>query len=656
MDNSPSKPRKTERACKPCRDLKVRCLPCPEGGNICQKCQRSGACCIFEELKQRKKRKAPDDRTTVEALEAKLSDLARQLEASNAQLQSIQGSSSENLSPDNPSLSSYAAPFASSSASTHLADSGSVDQDDFIEQLLGCGILTTDTANAYLVNYRQMCEYSPFVVIPEGATTESLREGQPFLLHAVLAAASHEDPGLQITLERSLRERLLKAVMIEGEKTIDLLQAFLVYLTWEHFFHVPKKRHFNQMIHVAISMCIDMGLDLGPCEANARKTGLQLDHHQFAGGCAEDIFFSRAARRVYLGCYYLASAAAWVWRKPNNFQYTEYVMECAQSLSEDPEYETDALILPLLQTQRLGDEFHNLLLCSNFDYSSPSSSEEVSRHLTTFRAKMDEILPSGHADCLPISLSTHLAAQHACEMGLLTKGVVNKERVGGEKAASTSSQTDVTMVCLDSARRYVETFLSFPLSEYPKLAGPQWWGLVGSIYILYVLSVGTPQLPLWDVCVARDKTRLEIYLDLLCYRMQSITGSTTETPAGRDLFSLMAPIFANVKASYERLKKLPQTASSVDQEPVHGTAFEAEAKPCNKRIRPGRCPALPYWSSMQSYTDPPVEAPNDLFTAFESTGPNMGFCQDGSSWLEDTLNVNMDVGSNMGNWNLDSMI
>jgi hypothetical protein len=117
----------------------------------------------------------------------------------------------------------------------------------------------------------------------------------------------------------------------------------------------------------------------------------------------------------------------------------------------------------------------------------------------------------------------------------------------------------------------------------------------------------------------------------------------------------MAPIFANVKASYERLKKLPQTASSVDQEPVHGTAFEAEAKPCNKRIRPGRCPALPFWSSMQSYTEPPVEALNGLFTC-EPAGTNMDFCQDDSSWLEDTLNVNMDVGSDMGNWNFDSMI
>lgn len=653
MDNSPSKPRKTERACKPCRDLKVRCLPCSEGGNICQKCQRSGACCIFEELKQRKKRKAPDDRTTVEALEEKLSDLAKQLEISNAQLQSIQGSS-ENQSPESQNLSSHTAPFASSFSGTQLADSCSFDQDDnVIEQLLRCGILTADTANAYLLKYRQMCEYSPFIVIPEGATIESLKQDQPFLLHAMLAVASRDSLDLQSTLERSLRERLLKTVMIEGEKSIDLLQAFLIYLTWEHFFHVPKKRLFNQLLQVAISMCVDMGLDSGPCEASARKARSQLDHHCLAGGKPDDIFFSKAARRVYIGCYYLSSASALVWRQPNNIHYTEYMMQCAQSLSKDPEYETDALILPLLRVLRLGGELHDLLLSTNLDYSSPSSSEQVLTYLRTFRANMDEALPNGLSDCLPINLANHFATFHACDMGLLSKSMVNKERQGDDSAASTSSQLDVLKASLDSAKCYVESFLSFPVSEYPKLAVPQWWGLIGSVYILYVLSIGTPQFPLWDVCVARDKIRLEIYLDLLCYRMQSITGSTTETSAGRDLFSLMAPIFANVKSSYERLKKLPQTTSSVDEAPVHGTAFEAKT-PCNKRVKPGRCPALPFWSGTQNVTNPPVEALNDPFEGFASTDPNMDCFQDDSSWLEDLPNVNVNLGSNLNDWNINT--
>jgi hypothetical protein len=351
MDNSLRKPKKTERACKPCRDLKVRCLPCTEGRHVCQKCQRSGASCIFEELKQRKKRKASNGRITVEALEAKLSELAKQLQTSNTQRQveldlgmapfpSLHGLSSDDLS-------GHAAPF-SLSPSGSILPADSVPNEHIIEQILGGGILTTSTAISYLLKYRQMCAYSPFVVIPEGATIESLRQDQPFLLHAILAVASRENQGLQSMLERSLRERLLKTVMIEGEKSVDLLQAFIVYLAWEHFFYVPRKRHFNQMLSVAISMCVDMGLNLGPSEASTRKVGLDLEHHYSAGGARDDIFFSKTARRVYIGCYYLSSTSAWVWLKPSNIHFTDYMMQCAQSLSIAPEYETDALILPLL--------------------------------------------------------------------------------------------------------------------------------------------------------------------------------------------------------------------------------------------------------------------------------------------------------------------
>jgi hypothetical protein len=137
--------------------------------------------------------------------------------------------------------------------------------------------------------------------------------------------------------------------------------------------------------------------------------------------------------------------------------------------------------------------------------------------------------------------------------------------------------------------------------------------------------------------------------------MQSITGSSAEVPAGRDLFSLMGPIFANVKNTYERLKKLPQIASSIDREPVHGTAlFEDQAEvPSNglpKTTLRSRCPAFPFWSNTQNFANPPVEAHSDSLAPFESTVTVDSF-QDEGSWLGDMPNVNL--GSNMSDWNFD---
>lgn len=665
MDNSRRKLRNTERACKPCRDLKVRCLPGAERGDVCQKCQRSGACCIYEEPKQRKKRKATEDRITVEILEAKVSELAKQIETSNSQRQVELNSGTHDFlslyGPPSEHLSNAATPFASGPAGgTQPADSGSFNQDEHImEHLFRSGILSTSTADLYLLKYRQMCTYSPFVIIPEGATVTSLRQDQPFLLHALLAVTSRDNQPLQVMLERSLRKRLLETVMIEGEKSIELLQTFLVYLAWEHFFYVPKKRHFDQMLQVAISMCVDMGLDHGPSKASARKIGFKLDHHYSAGGARDDLFFSKPARRAYIGCYYLSATSAWVWRKPTNIHCTDYMMECAQSLSKDPEYETDALILPLLQIHRLGDGFHDKFLSSNLDYSGLSSSDRVQTHLITFQTKMNDVLSNGLLDCLPISLAAHSATSYAHEMDHLTPCLSNNDRPNDPKdcASTSSSQLDVLMVCLNSARTFVESFLSAPLAEYPKLSASQWWDLICNIIVLYTLSIGIPQLPHWNVSVARDKVTLEIYLDLLCYHMQSITGSTAN---GRDLFSLMGQIFTNVKNTYKRLKKLPQTSSSIDKEPVHATTlFEEQAKvPLNKPLKiiyQNRCPAFPFRSSTQNFANPLVEAHSDVHTPFEFTSTNtlsdMDSFQDESSWLGDIPDLNL--GSNLSSWNFD---
>jgi hypothetical protein len=270
---------------------------------------------------------------------------------------------------------------------------------------------------------------------------------------------------------------------------------------------------------------------------------------------------------------------------------------------------------------------------------------------------MNEALSNESLECLPVSLAAHFATSHAHDMGLLSKSLSNKHRSSGleDRASTSASQLDVLMVCLDSAKAFVESFLSFPLSEYPKLSGVQWSGLICNIFVLYMLLIGIPELPQWNVGIARDKVRLEIYLDLLCYRMQSITDSSAEAPAGRDLFSLMGPIFANVKITYERLKKLPQRSSSIDREPVHGTTLfgdqaEVASNKLPKNSSRSRCPAFPFWSNTENYTNPPIEAHSDLLAPFESTEAMDSF-EDVSSWLEDMPNVNL--GYNMSDWNFD---
>ncbi|KAI1616289.1 hypothetical protein EDD37DRAFT_84686 [Exophiala viscosa] len=604
--------KKVERACKPCRDLKVRCLPCVERDDICQKCKRSGARCVLEDPKPRKKRKTNNDRGSVLALQAKVAELKAQLEERKASSQGDTATGPSNVplvgtantaticSDDSrsqdamPDWSQYPS-NAQDSCDGHCPSSKSV-----VGELLRSGQLMQTAAASYLSGYRHMCTYFPFVILADDASIEQLMHSQPFSLHAILVVSSGDNEDLQTTLEKSFREELLRAVMFDGKNNIDLLQALVVYLAWYHFFYIPMKQQFYQILQIAIGMCIDMKLDRPPERATARKMGLEESHEDdnLLGDTSSEQYYSKAARRAYIGCYCISTAASWVWCKPNNFPYNDYLVQCARSLSDDPENATDAMILPLLQTQVLGNEYHKAYLHANF--AQPSALSEST--MAAFQAKMEDNQSTTPSECWPVDLARLYAASYGHEMDLLNPCVdrAHSPTRSDETMPLTSSRRDCLTYCLHSAAKLYETFLSLPYEEYAKLSVLQWWAIVCDTAYLYRLCLGIPQLPEWDVADAREVAKLEIYLDLLCYRLVSATGSTLEKPTGRDLYSLLCPIFTNVKRSYERLKELPKTMSASDKRPVHADAFsagQAKAVPKPKlATHPSHCPAFRYTS------------------------------------------------------------
>jgi hypothetical protein len=63
-------------------------------------------------------------------------------------------------------------------------------------------------------------------------TAERLRSENPFVYMTVLMAASYEDAGKQIMLGKKFLEHVVERLILRGEKTLDLLQSLLIYLSW----------------------------------------------------------------------------------------------------------------------------------------------------------------------------------------------------------------------------------------------------------------------------------------------------------------------------------------------------------------------------------------------------------------------------------------
>lgn len=619
MNHAGAKIKRSERACKPCRDLKVRCLPCAERDDICQKCQRSGAVCIFEEPKPRKRRKVDNSSHDLSTLQAKLSDLNAQIETCRSKQRShvgVHGSDSPGPSvsyhdeyttaggtTSHSETSFSQAVAAEATCSEHLGSNIQNSQESqhvsTVQYLIGNGVLSREQVSSCLSIYQKMCAYSPFVPVGDKVSFEELATSQPFTLHAILMVSSREDKTLQNSLESSFRDRILQTIMIDGEKSVDLLCALIVYLTWYHFFYIPMKQQFYQTLQVAIGLCIDLKLDRPPENTILEDPGLQASEH---GGLqfdtAGDELHSRSARRAYVACFCISTITSWIWCKPSNFPHTDYLIKCARSLFEDPEFATDALILPLLETQVLGNDQHLACLVSESKLGNLASVARVKTNFGRFSARLNEVKAKARQQSVSLDLASLYAASYGHEMNLLNPCNLPPTDDSKRSLVLTPSRRAYLIFCLESASKVLETFLTLSLDEYSWLSILQWWPLVCNTAYLYRLCLGIPQLPEWDVRIPRESAKLELYLDLLCYRLQHATGSTVDAPVGRDLYSLLCPIFTNVKRSYERLKRLPRTTSAKDKHSAHASIFSDGLRDHSRKssTHQSRCPAFRYVS------------------------------------------------------------
>lgn len=77
-----------------------------------------------------------------------------------------------------------------------------------------------------------MAPQFPFVVIPPEATSECLRKERPMLWKAILTTASCLHPSRQEAMGQELVEEFSTRLLLKAEKSLDLLQALLIYLAW----------------------------------------------------------------------------------------------------------------------------------------------------------------------------------------------------------------------------------------------------------------------------------------------------------------------------------------------------------------------------------------------------------------------------------------
>lgn len=238
-----------------------------------------------------------------------------------------------------------------------------------------------------LESYKNMVDFFPFVPLPKECFCRDLIQQRPMLMFAVLTVASYDSALLQLTLSREFRKVATVKIM-NGEKSLDLLQGLLVFIAWHHHYMDAQAVSIQMLLQMCIGIAGVLSLDRIPSSA---KSPLQRSDPR-----------DREAKRAYLGCYYLASNLGLMDTcRARSIPYSTVVRSYASDLASAWEHRSDA-ILPILvdtcqfmedveetfrnqseqalaarsQLKRLSDKWDSIWLASKAqanDYSKESS-------------------------------------------------------------------------------------------------------------------------------------------------------------------------------------------------------------------------------------------------------------------------------------------
>ncbi|KAF1361651.1 hypothetical protein EJ07DRAFT_153879 [Lizonia empirigonia] len=191
-----------------------------------------------------------------------------------------------------------------------------------------------------------------FVPVAANISAQQMYSDAPMLFLAMITAASWTNHQQQMSLDAIYRQELANRTIIRPRKSLSLVQSVLVYLSWYHFVFSHKTQQTFFLHHLVIALALDIGLhrQSRPMFFTNQQKPQEVEPQE-----------KRARQRAFLGCYYLASMVSAALQKPNLLKHNPDMVEWAQELKRDQEFDTDAILGHLISLRQLDDQVQESL-------------------------------------------------------------------------------------------------------------------------------------------------------------------------------------------------------------------------------------------------------------------------------------------------------
>ncbi|RDA91376.1 hypothetical protein CP533_6889 [Ophiocordyceps camponoti-saundersi (nom. inval.)] len=201
----------------------------------------------------------------------------------------------------------------------------------------------------------------PFVVISTPSAAETQTES-PLVFKAIMLVACFFEGTRQLAMADELLSDLVSAAMVEGRKTLDLLQSLELLIAWFHF--GLKSSQLINLLFLTRSIAVNL-------EASSYdEAGFRRLHHV----------------RAFAGVFYLNNVIFTTNKRTDILMSTAHLDEYCNALTSANEYPSDDYLVRLVRLQQLAQ---GIAIAVTPASSSEPSSLPFAMVIESFRDQLD---------------------------------------------------------------------------------------------------------------------------------------------------------------------------------------------------------------------------------------------------------------------------
>ncbi|KAL1649921.1 hypothetical protein SLS58_001297 [Diplodia intermedia] len=430
-----------------------------------------------------------------------------------------------------------------------------------------------------------MSKYFPFVIIPPDATVQTLRDTKPFLLKSIIVVASIQDLAKQRALGHALMAELTTQLLIQGRRSVDLLQGILVWLAWYHvhFFTNPQT---TNLLQLAVGLVIDLGLKRGARAYGSERLerGVTRSAH---GELANSELHTSDERRALLGCFYLSTIVAQWAKRYDSLRYSAQLAGVCRHLEEAQEYPTDQYLVYLVRLQGIVQRIERKVPIDDF---TTDTMIPIAMFVKALRGELDDFRRSLPADLANQCESDTLATSATMWLHYYSAEIylyeISLSSLPGTPQYGDYTYRRLEMLngCMHAAKAFIDVYYQIPPASLINVPFMHFAQLTSTIIALSKLT--RLECPGWDQAYAQEFLDFGGIMMKMSARYEEGRAVAEVPLADNPLFTFFARKLRFIKAWNEAKQKGTAEALEAREDSRTRAAKAAEAAAANGSARP----------------------------------------------------------------------